>query len=156
VQTSGDTRGVCLIVWPPPNSSIEQWRMLVINCGYTMLVTSKYDVVFTFANQRFGEVCWHNMHSILHSPYSFVVQCVTVLNINYQRFTSGDRSETQHSTSVAIWYIYTKFENFEKYGIVSKCLLYKFLNPFIWKFWYIFVGGLIWVFKSNCLLYWKA
>ena len=28
----------------------------------TLFVTSQHDVIFTFANQRFGEVCWHNMH----------------------------------------------------------------------------------------------
>jgi len=35
--------------------------MVVIVTGYTLFVTSQYDVIFTFANQRFGEVCWHNM-----------------------------------------------------------------------------------------------
>jgi len=25
-------------------------------------VTLQYDVIFTFANQHFGDVCWHNMH----------------------------------------------------------------------------------------------
>jgi len=25
-------------------------------------VTSPYNVIFMFANQRFGEACWHNMH----------------------------------------------------------------------------------------------
>jgi len=28
----------------------------------TLFVTSKHDVIFTFAKQRFGEVCWHNLH----------------------------------------------------------------------------------------------
>jgi len=30
--------------------------------GYTLFVTSQYEAILTFANQRFGEVCWHNMH----------------------------------------------------------------------------------------------
>ena len=47
---------------PLPNPSIEQWRMVVIVTGYTMFVTSQYDVISTFANQRFGKVCWHNTH----------------------------------------------------------------------------------------------
>ena len=47
---------------PLPNSSIEQWRLVVIVTGYTLFVTSQYDVIFTFANQLFGEVCWHNMN----------------------------------------------------------------------------------------------
>ena len=47
---------------PLPNSNIKQWRMVVIATGYALFVTSQYDVIFTFANQRFGEVCWHNMH----------------------------------------------------------------------------------------------
>jgi len=42
---------------PLPNFSIEQWHMVVIVTGYTLFVTSQYDVIFTFANQRFGEVC---------------------------------------------------------------------------------------------------
>jgi len=49
-------RGECLIGCPLPNSSIEQWRLVVTVTGYTLFVTSQYDVVFTFAKQRFGEV----------------------------------------------------------------------------------------------------
>jgi len=46
-----------------PNSSIEQWRtpMVAIVTGYTLFMTSRYDVIFKFAYQRFGEVCWHNV-----------------------------------------------------------------------------------------------
>jgi len=36
--------------------------MVVIVTGYTLYVTSLYDVIFMFANQRFGEVCSHNVH----------------------------------------------------------------------------------------------
>jgi len=36
--------------------------MVVIVTGYTLFVSSQYDVLFTLANQRFDEVCWHNMH----------------------------------------------------------------------------------------------
>jgi len=42
---------------PYPNSSIEQWRMVVIVTGYALFVTLQYDVIFTFANKHFGEVC---------------------------------------------------------------------------------------------------
>jgi len=30
---------------------------VVIVTGYTLFVTSQYDIIFTFANQRLGEVC---------------------------------------------------------------------------------------------------
>ena len=30
--------------------------------GYTLFVSSPYYVIFTFANQRFCEVCWRNMN----------------------------------------------------------------------------------------------
>jgi len=30
---------------------------VVIVTGYTLFVTSQYDAIFTFANQRIGEVC---------------------------------------------------------------------------------------------------
>jgi len=85
---------------PLPNSSTEQWRMVVIIARYTLFLTSQYDVIFTFAPQRFGEVYWHNMHIILYALSLLVVtHCVTVMNINYyQRFKLEDRSKTQHST----------------------------------------------------------
>jgi len=35
--------------------------MVVIVTEYMLFVTSQYNVIFTFANQRFREVCWHNM-----------------------------------------------------------------------------------------------
>jgi len=39
------------------------------------------------------------MHIILHAlSLLAVVQCATVMNINYQRSKLGDRSRTQHST----------------------------------------------------------
>ena len=36
---------------------------------------------FMFPNQRFGEVCWHNMHILLHALSLFFCHC----SINYQR-----------------------------------------------------------------------
>jgi len=45
----------CLTVCPLPNSSIEQWRMVVIVTGYMPLVTSQYTIL----------------------------QFVTVMNVNY-------------------------------------------------------------------------
>jgi len=35
---------------PLPNSSIGQWRMVVIVTGHTLFVTSQHDVIFAFAN----------------------------------------------------------------------------------------------------------
>ena len=32
----------------------------------SLLVTSQFDVISMFPNQRFGEVCWHNMHNFVH------------------------------------------------------------------------------------------
>ena len=46
VQRSDDARDDCLIGCPLPNSGTEQWRMVVIVTGYTLFVTSQYDVIF--------------------------------------------------------------------------------------------------------------
>jgi len=35
------------------------WRSLLLDIR--CFVTSQYGVICTFANQRFGEVCWHNV-----------------------------------------------------------------------------------------------
>jgi len=54
-------------------------------------------------------------------------------------------------------YIYTKFE---KFGIISKCLVYNFLILYIQEklvyIWYIFVRGFSWDFKPVYLVYYKA
>jgi len=42
--------------------------MVVIVTGYKLFVTSQYDVIFTFANQGLGKICWHSIHTILHPP----------------------------------------------------------------------------------------
>jgi len=34
-----------------------RWHMVVICIWCALFVTSKYDVIFMFPNQRFGEVC---------------------------------------------------------------------------------------------------
>jgi len=59
---------------------------------------SQYDIVFTFANQRFGEICSHNMHIILY-PLSLLVvlQCVTVMNLT--RITALQVRRPEQNTS---------------------------------------------------------
>jgi len=42
---------------PLTNASVEQWRVVVFVTGHTLFVTAQHDVIFLFANQRFGEVC---------------------------------------------------------------------------------------------------
>jgi len=44
-----------------------QWHMVVISIWCALFVTSQFDVIFMFPNQRFGEVCWYNMHILLHA-----------------------------------------------------------------------------------------
>jgi len=53
-----------------------QWHRVVICIWCALIVASQFDVIVLFPNQRFGEVCWHNMHMFLyiHSPY-FMCHC---------------------------------------------------------------------------------
>ena len=44
-----------------------QWHMVVICIWCALFVTSQFDVIVMFPNQRFGEVCWHNTHIRLHA-----------------------------------------------------------------------------------------
>jgi len=54
-----------LLDWMSPyqilllSSGVRGSLLLDIRC---LFVTLQYDVIFTFANQHFGDVCWHNMH----------------------------------------------------------------------------------------------
>jgi len=44
-----------------------QWHMVVICIWCALFVTSQFDVIFIFPNQRFREICWQNMHILLHT-----------------------------------------------------------------------------------------
>jgi len=55
-----------------------EWHMVVICIWFSLFVTSQFDVIFMFPNQRFGEVCWHILRICIfvytHSPY-FMRHC---------------------------------------------------------------------------------
>jgi len=53
-----------------------QWHRVVICICCALFVTSQFDVIVLFPNQRFSEVRWHNMHVFLYilSPY-FMCHC---------------------------------------------------------------------------------
>jgi len=42
------------------------WHMMVICIWCALFVTSQFDVISMFPNQRFGEVYWHSAHVLLH------------------------------------------------------------------------------------------
>jgi len=42
--------------------------MMVNVIGYTLFMTSQYDVIMMF-----GEVCWHSVHTILHALSLIVI-----------------------------------------------------------------------------------
>jgi len=66
-----------------------QWLMVVICLWCAVFVTSQSDVIFMFPNQRFGEVCWHNMHILLHALPLFLCHCteykLSALQVGYRR-----------------------------------------------------------------------
>ena len=57
----------------------RQWRMVAIVAECALFVTSHRNIIFTFPIQRFGEVCWHTMHIILHALSLFVVVQLNVI-----------------------------------------------------------------------------
>ena len=76
------------------NCQYRQWRtqkifmrdlvhMVVICIWCALFVTSQFDVISMFPNQRFSEVCWHNNAYI--STSTPLILCVIALNTNYQR-----------------------------------------------------------------------
>jgi len=72
-----------------------QWHMVVICIWCALFVKSQYKR-HMFPNQRFGEVCWHNMHILLHA---LPLICVIELNINYQRSRLISKENTLNATS---------------------------------------------------------
>ena len=63
-----------LMTHPQPVAYAENFRggglvqghMVGICIWCALFVTSQFDVISMFPNQRFGEVCWHSMHIFLH------------------------------------------------------------------------------------------
>jgi len=75
--------------------------MVVICIWCSLFVTSQFDVISMFPNQRFGEVCWrNNAYFYTSTP---LISCVIALNINYQRFKLGNwrkiSSTLRHTSS---------------------------------------------------------
>jgi len=50
-----------------------QWHMVVICSWCALFVTSQFDVIFMFPNQRFGKVFLNNMQNFLHLLALFYV-----------------------------------------------------------------------------------
>jgi len=48
------------------NSSIEQWRLVVIVTGYTLFVTSQHDVILRFATNVLAKLL--TQHAYLGTP----------------------------------------------------------------------------------------
>jgi len=73
-----------------------QWHRVVICIWCALFVTSQFDVIVLFPNQRFGEVCWHNMHIFLyiHSSY-FMCQCTEYKLLELQVRLSEENTYTQ-------------------------------------------------------------
>ena len=95
-------------------STADQWRtqkifiggvvkghMVAICIWCALFVTSLFDLIYMFPNQRFGEVCWRN--NAYFSTSTPLISCFIALNINYQRFKLGCRrkinSTLLHSSS---------------------------------------------------------
>jgi len=74
-----------------------QWRMVVICIWCALFVTSQFDIMFMFPNQGFGEVCWHNIHILLHAlPLFYKLSALQVriseentLNATTQQFITA-------------------------------------------------------------------
>ena len=80
---------------------LVQGHMVVICVWCWLFVTSQFDIICMFPNQRFGDVSWHNY--TYFSTSTPLISCGIALNINYQRSKLGYRrkinSTLRHSSS---------------------------------------------------------
>jgi len=74
--SAGVGSAVSAQLWPPNSDARRKFswgcfiqrHMVVIICIWcSLFVTSQFDAIFMFPNQRFGGVCWHNMNILLHA-----------------------------------------------------------------------------------------
>jgi len=90
--------------------------MVVICIWCVLFVTSQFDVIFMFTNQRFGEVCCHNRHFLLHALPYFMCHC-TEYKISALLFRI---SEENLLNAITQQFITAK---------ISGCVLGGFLTP---------------------------
>ena len=86
--------------------------MVVIVTGYTLCVTSQYFVIFTFANQRFGEVCWHSLH--IQGRRSSVREAVPSPRGSFEGLIPPNKAPRPikvNSEALSIGGVFTKFQN---------------------------------------------
>ena len=72
-----------------------QRHRVVICIWCALFVTSQNDVIALFPNQRFGEVCWHNMHIFLYIHSYFMCQCTEYKLLELQVRLSEENTYTK-------------------------------------------------------------
>jgi len=84
------------------------WHMVAIQIWCALFVTSQVDVIFMFPNQRFREICWHNMHILLHPLPVFYVSLHWILyKVSALQVTISEENKlnatTQQLKIINIW-----------------------------------------------------
>jgi len=83
---------------------LVQGHMVVICIWCALFVTSQFDVISMFPNQRFGDVCWHNMHIFLHPLPLFYVSLRWIFNLIYLFMSRHEvHSMNTHTLQNAGW-----------------------------------------------------
>ena len=59
-----------------------------------------FDVIFMFPNQRFGDVCWHNKHVLLHALALFFVSLHWIWAISAPIWDFGVKYTQRYDTAV--------------------------------------------------------
>ena len=79
---------------------VIHWHMVVICIWCAKIVMSQFDVIFGFQNQRFGEVCWRNMHILLHALPIFYVSLHWIKTISAPGEDIGGKQTQCYDTAV--------------------------------------------------------
>ena len=76
----------------------NQWHLVVICIWCALFVTSQLDVRFMFANQLFREICWHNIHILLHALPQFMCHNCTEYKLSAIQVTISDEYKLKATT----------------------------------------------------------
>ena len=84
------------------------WHMVAIYIWCALFLTSQVDVIFMFPNQSYREICWHNMHILLHALPIFYVSLHWILyKVSALQVTISEENKlnatTQQLIIVNIW-----------------------------------------------------
>jgi len=135
----------CLLVWCSQRRT-QKFKLGVSFSGlwwqilYALSVTSQFDVIIIFPNQRFSKVYWCNMHALLRRAFSYFMCHWTEYKLSALVIRISEENKLNSTNRAARWPVFVKSNAlgwFSAYTLILPRVAY------ILVFFHVFVCSLL-------------